>query len=127
MAKNIQTKREKEKALVSQMIALYCKELHADENPCNKKKPLGKVILCQECAELDEYARARSEKCPFMETKTFCSNCKVHCYKPDMRQKIRDVMRYSGPRMIFYHPVTAIRHVIESKKEKKRLERENES
>ena len=37
-----------------------------------------------------------------METKTFCSNCKVHCYKPEMRKKIRAVMRFSGPRMIFY-------------------------
>ena len=65
----------------------------------------------------------RSEKCPFMETKTFCSNCRVHCYQPAMREKIREVMRFSGPRMIFTHPVTAIRNVIESKREKRRLEK----
>lgn len=47
---------------------------------------------------------------------------KVHCYKPEMREKIREVMRFSGPRMIFHHPYLAIKHVIESKKEKKRLE-----
>ena len=40
-----------------------------------------------------------------MESKTFCSNCRVHCYCPDMREKIRMVMRFSGPRMLFYHPV----------------------
>ena len=57
--------------------------------------------------------------------KTFCVNCRVHCYKPDMREKIRAVMRFSGPRMIFYHPVAAIRHVVETKREKKRLKREN--
>ena len=39
-----------------------------------------------------------------------------------MREKIRAVMRFSGPRMIFRHPVTAVRHVLEVKKEKKRLE-----
>jgi hypothetical protein len=39
-----------------------------------------------------------------------------------MREKIREVMRFSGPRMIFYHPITAIRHVIESKKGKRNLE-----
>ena len=60
----------------------------------------------------------RSDKCPFMETKTFCSNCKVHCYKPVMWEKIREVMRFSGPRMLFSHPVMAVSHVIESKKEK---------
>lgn len=108
MSKNIQTKREREKAVVSQMITLYCKKKHHTG-----------AELCTECAELMLYARMRSDKCPFMENKTFCSNCKVHCYKPDMRERIREVMRFSGPRMIFYHPITAVRHLIETKKEKK--------
>lgn len=97
------------------MIRLYCKRKHGT-----------KKGLCPECKELTEYAMMRSDKCPFMETKTFCSNCRVHCYKPQMREKIRNVMRFSGPRMIFSHPIMAIRHVIESKKEKRKLEKENE-
>ncbi len=107
---NTETKRQREKETVSLMIAIYCRKTH------------GGKTLCTECAQLDAYARLRSDKCPFMETKTFCSNCRVHCYKSDMREKIRQVMRFSGPRMIFHHPVMAIRHVIETKKEKKRLE-----
>ena len=97
--------------MVSEMIALYCRRQHGGEN-----------ALCPECVALAAYARQRSDKCPFMKTKIFCSNCKVHCYKPEMREKIRAVMRFSGPRMIFRHPVTAVRHVLEVKKEKKRLE-----
>lgn len=114
MGADVLTKREREKKIVSQMIALYCKKKHGRKRQ-----------LCADCEELMQYARLRSDKCPFMETKTFCSNCKVHCYKPDMREKIREVMRYSGPRMIFTHPITAVRHVIESKKEKRRLESES--
>ena len=110
----IESKREREKRTVSLMIRIYCKKKHGT-----------KKGLCPECEALDAYARMRSDKCPFMETKTFCSNCRVHCYKADMREKIRAVMRFSGPRMIFSHPIMAIRHVIESKKEKKRLEKEN--
>ncbi|MGO4947482.1 nitrous oxide-stimulated promoter family protein [Blautia sp. Sow4_E7] len=110
MSSKIEKKREREKQMVSQMIALYCKKQHHSRSG-----------LCKECAALDAYARMRSEKCPFMETKTFCSNCKVHCYKPEMREKIREVMRFSGPRMLFHHPVAAIRHVAETKKEKKKL------
>ncbi len=109
--KNVQTKREREKELVSQMIALYCKKNHKTKNG-----------LCPECAELDCYARERSDKCPFMETKTFCSNCRVHCYKAEMRERIRVVMRFSGPRMLFWHPTAAIRHLVETKKEKKKME-----
>ncbi len=108
---NTLSKREKEKQTVELMISLYCKKKHKTKNS-----------LCKECNALNEYAKMRSDKCPFMETKTFCSNCKVHCYKADMREKIREVMRFSGPRMIFYHPVTAVRHLIETKKEKKRQE-----
>ena len=63
--------------------------------------------------------RCRVDHCPHMETKTFCSACKTHCYKPQMREAIRQVMRWSGPRMIFHHPVLAIRHLIETKKQKK--------
>lgn len=102
-------KREREKRIVTEMIRLYCKKNHHTNE------------LCSDCCELAEYASMRSDRCPFMETKTFCSNCKVHCYKPEMREKIRTVMRFSGPRMIFYHPVMAVRHVIESKKEKRSL------
>ena len=113
---DVQSKREREKKIVSEMIALYCHKKHGT-----------KGRICDDCAALDAYARMRSDKCPFMETKTFCSNCKVHCYKPEMREKIRAVMRFSGPRMIFSHPVMAVSHVIESKKEKRRLEKENEN
>ncbi len=107
---DLKAKRAREKETVSLMIRLYCRKKHGGKN------------LCPDCAALDAYARQRSDKCPFMETKTFCSNCKVHCYKNDMREKIREVMRFSGPRMIFHHPIMAIRHVIESKNEKKQME-----
>ena len=108
----VQTKREREKRMVTQMIALYCRRNHRTRG-----------ALCPDCASLADYARSRSERCPFMETKTFCANCRVHCYKPAMREKIRAGMRFSGPRMIFHHPVAAVWHVIETKREKKRLEK----
>lgn len=110
MKKDIETKRQREKETVAFMIALYCHKKHG-----------AKGELCEECQALSDYAQLRSDKCPFMEKKTFCSNCKVHCYQPAMRERIREVMRFSGPRMLLYHPVMATSHVIESKKEKKRL------
>ena len=100
--------------MVTEMIHLYCKKQHGAK----------RGTLCPQCQALNAYARQRSDKCPFMEHKTFCSNCKVHCYKTDMREQIRAVMRFSGPRMLLHHPVWAIRHVIETKSEKKRLERQ---
>lgn len=60
----------------------------------------------------DEHAIFKIEKCSFMGIKTFCLNYKVHCYNKEMREKIKFVMRFSGSRMIFYHPVMAISHLI---------------
>lgn len=107
----IEAKRQREKRIVAEMIRLYCRKKH------------GKNELCPECAQLLQYASQRSDRCPFMETKTFCSNCRVHCYKAEMREKIRIVMRFSGPRMLFHHPVLALRHLIEDQKEKRRLKK----
>ena len=106
--RTIISKREREKRIVKLMIRIYCQKKH------HYKKE-----LCSDCKALCEYAMLRSENCPFMENKTFCSNCKVHCYKSDKREQIRRVMRFSGPRMILYHPIMAVRHIIESKREKK--------
>ncbi len=108
--RNLETKREREKRTVALMIRIYCRKRHG-----------ARKTLCPQCRALQDYAMRRSDKCPFMETKTFCSNCRVHCYKPEMREKIREVMRFSGPRMMLYHPVMAVRHVVESRKEAKKI------
>ena len=107
----IEAKWQREKRIVAEMIRLYCRKKH------------GQNELCPECAQLLQYASDRSDRCPFVETKTFCSNCRVHCYKAEMREKIRIVMRFSGPRMLFHHPVLALRHLIEDQKEKRRLKK----
>ncbi len=107
---DVNEKREREKRVVGEMIALYCRKKH------------GGKALCEACAALDRYARERSDKCPFMGNKTFCSNCRVHCYRPEMREKIREVMRFSGPRMLFHHPVMAVSHVYFTMREKRKLE-----
>lgn len=112
--RTIEEKRELEKEVVTWMIKRYCKGKH---------KRHGDNVPCEECKQLIDYAILRSDKCPFIKTKTFCSNCKVHCYKPEMRVKIKEVMRYSGPRMLFYHPFMAINHVTLCSKEKKEVEK----
>lgn len=114
-------KREREAQMVSQMIALWCRGHHGgghaveqagDDESVRVKLGLRTITLCPECAELQKYAIARIEHCPHMGTKTFCSACPSHCYRPAMREKIREVMRWSGPRMIRYRPITAVRHAM---------------
>jgi len=83
------------------MIRIYCRAHHGRRSG-----------LCPECRDLLEYACERLERCPFKEHKPRCSECPVHCYKPDMSERIRAVMRYSGPRMPFRHPVLSAVHYL---------------
>ncbi|MHC4415575.1 MAG: nitrous oxide-stimulated promoter family protein [Planctomycetota bacterium] len=93
---------QREKRTVSIMIEMYCRARHDGH--------LGG--LCHGCARLHDYAMERIEKCPFCLAKPTCANCPIHCYKPDMRERVRKVMRYSGPRMLKRHPVLALLHKL---------------
>ena len=108
---------EKERKLIPVMIRMYCHGNHGTKGEA----------LCEECRALTEYALFRLEKCPFKANKKFCSFCKIHCYKPDMREKIKDVMKWAGPRMIFTHPVFALGHVFQMIKYKKKLKKEEKA
>lgn len=92
---DIKKKRQRETEVVSLMIRLYCRK-HTDIDE----------------KEMIDYASQRIARCPRMAEKTFCSQCPIHCYQKEKQEQIKKIMRYSGPRMIFYHPILAIKHVL---------------
>lgn len=93
---------DREYRTVRSMIHLYCRKNHRTASG-----------LCGDCAALPAFAEDRLRRCPYGPAKPACSKCDIHCYAPAMRRRIRDVMRYSGPRMIWTHPVLSVRHVLE--------------
>ena len=95
------TRIENEKRVIKLMIEIYCYKKHK----CSDG-------LCEECSELLEYANFRLSKCPFGDNKSTCSKCKIHCYKKDMKEKVKKVMKFSGPRLLIYKPIELIRHVF---------------
>ena len=89
---------EEEKNIIAIMVGYYC-----------RKKEMNPVI-CTDCRELIEYAQARLDHCPFGEGKPACKKCSIHCYKPVMRERMKKVMSYAGPRMLFVFPKVVFRH-----------------
>jgi hypothetical protein len=72
--------------------------------------------VCEECADLLRYAEKRRAYCP-KDPKPFCSYCDTHCYTTDMRERMRDVMRYAGPRSLLHgHAIDGVKHLIEGRK-----------
>jgi hypothetical protein len=100
---------EREARTIEAMIRIYCRDKHGSKHG----------ELCAECLGLQEYAGLRLDKCPYQEEKTTCVKCPTHCYKPAMREQIRDVMRYAGPRMLLPHPGLTFMHlVVDSRRER---------
>jgi ATP-dependent helicase YprA (DUF1998 family) len=94
----------REKETIRKMARIFCKAHHQT-----------KEGLCEECRALLSYALERIDKCPYQEGKPVCSACPIHCYTPAMREKIRQVMRYAGPRMLLRHPILAVLHLLEGR------------
>ncbi|MBN2229395.1 MAG: nitrous oxide-stimulated promoter family protein [Candidatus Thorarchaeota archaeon] len=90
----------KEQTTVRKMIHIYCEKKHKTAHN----------TLCDECTRLLDYSLRRLELCQFQEDKPTCRRCKVHCYNPEMRTRIRQVMRVSGPRMLLRTPILWIKH-----------------
>lgn len=95
---------EREIKTVGNMIGIYCRGHH------------GGAVLCEECRALSLYAEQRTRKCHFGEEKPACGQCPIHCYKPQMKAAIGRVMRYAGPKMIYRHPLQALRHLLIAKR-----------
>jgi len=97
----------REKDTIEKMIRIYCDDHHVKKNN-----------FCDDCFELNQYARRRIEKCQYGKDKPACKNCKTHCYQNIFKEKIRGVMKHSGPKMLFRYPLLTIQHFIDSIKYK---------
>jgi hypothetical protein len=99
-------RRAREFETIMAMLRMYCGAHHGSHG----------AALCHDCGELRDYARRRLERCVFGEAKPTCANCTVHCYKASMRERVRQVMAWAGPRMTLRHPVLAVRHLIDRRR-----------
>ena len=93
----------REQATFVCMAKIYCAHHHAPP-------PGG---LCEECAGLMDYAEKRLQRCPYGQDKPTCAKCPVHCYKPEPRERAREIMRFAGPRMPLRHPIRSLTHLFD--------------
>jgi Nitrous oxide-stimulated promoter len=93
----------RELATIEAMAQIYCADHHGGSKPC------------EDCQALIDYAAKRLAVCTFGDDKPVCAKCQIHCYGRAMRERVRDVMRYAGPRMIWRHPWLALMHVLDKR------------
>ena len=78
----------------------YCKGNHAGR----AKDAAG---MCPECRGAIEQTLARAEACPHGHEGT-CQDCATPCQRGEAQQRIKAIMRYAAPRMMFRHPLMAL-------------------
>lgn len=96
---------ERETKTIQIMVAIYCQHHHHLT-----------VSDCDECSNLQQYALERLQNCPYEEGKTSCKKCPIHCYKPGMKDEVKRVMRFSGPRMTLRHPILTLFHFVDDRR-----------
>jgi hypothetical protein len=110
--------------LIGRFTQWYCDAHHRDRDrtPLRSEGVTAGIygdevpVMCDECTRFTQYAEKRTEHCPH-DPKPFCANCLIKCYKQDMRDYSRKVMRYSGPRsLVSRYWLRGIAHVTQTLK-----------
>lgn len=99
-------KKRKDVRVLAGFVAIYCREKHPaaprqafhirDED---LQRRVEGISLCLDCSRLLEHGIAKLSQCPY-EPKPSCRKCKTHCYAPGYREKVRQVMRFSGTYLV---------------------------
>jgi hypothetical protein len=97
-------KKARDLKVLSDFVGIYCREKHTGEDkdvfPVKEdrlRQALGnkELDLCQDCTRLLNHGIAKLLLCT-QDPKPMCKKCKIRCYAPGYREKIRDVMKFSG-------------------------------
>jgi len=101
-------KKDKDIRVLADFVSIFCRENHqrqtgnvsSIEDAGLRSNLDGKdLVLCSDCQRLLNHGIAKLLLCPY-DPKPMCKKCETHCYAPGYREKIREVMRFSGLYMI---------------------------
>ncbi|MFT6925720.1 MAG: hypothetical protein ACJAZP_001309 [Psychromonas sp.] len=92
---------------IKAMVTIYCQKHHGAAVTIS-----GQKTVCASCTEFLLYANEKLDRCPYGQHKPTCNKCPIHCYKKAQREQARIIMRYAGPRMLFKHPILAVKHMM---------------
>lgn len=104
---------------LARFIAVYCQNKHAEEPKAPVELKTHDVAaiagdplsLCSECTKLLAHAFVKRSRCP-MDPKPACKHCPQHCYHPAYRERIRDVMKYSGRKLVLSGRLDYLFHLL---------------
>ena len=113
-------KKSKNLRVLRDFVAIFCRENHRAEikNTFSVRddrlhQALGDqdLVLCRDCDKLLSHGMAKLLQCPY-DPKPMCKKCETHCYAPGYREKILEVMRFSGRHLIKHGRLDLMLHYL---------------
>ncbi len=100
-------------------IQVYCRHKHKDRPRHLAEMKTHDVTLiagrnieiCPECRRLLAHAFTKRTHCP-LHPKPACKHCPSHCYHPSYRAQIREVMKYSGRKLLLSGRLDYLFHLL---------------
>mgnify|MGYP002398806267 CR=1 FL=1 len=88
--------------LIGKFVEVYCAGKHSGAERSSIVMPadLEERSLCPECATFLQYAITRRLKCPIEAEKPSCKHCRTHCYAKPQLAKVKEIMAYSGKKLM---------------------------
>ena len=104
---------------LAKFVEVYCRNRHehASKDDARLKVPHLEALadravdLCPACAKLLAHAFVKRTCCP-LDPKPACKHCPAHCYQPQYREDIQNVMKYSGLRLVLSGRLDYLRHLL---------------
>ncbi|MFC1976719.1 nitrous oxide-stimulated promoter family protein [Chloroflexota bacterium] len=116
----LEDKKNREIRVLGNFISIFCRENHQAESkdtfPIKDDRlwqALGDkgLVLCQDCRKLLNHGIAKLLLCPY-DSKPMCKKCVTHCYAPGYREKIQEVMKFSGLYMVRHGRLDLLAHYL---------------
>jgi hypothetical protein len=111
-------KKEKDIIVLANFVQIFCQGNHDHMDKqifATKDDKLNEILgkknieLCQDCDKLLNHGITKLMLCPY-DPKPRCKTCPTHCYAPGYREKVRQVMRFSGMYSIKHGRLDLIRY-----------------
>ncbi len=104
LSDRLTSKKEKDLSVLADFVSIFCRENHPDSEKSLftiKDQSLHHslngmdMVLCPDCRKLLNHGVAKRLQCPY-DPKPMCKKCRTHCYAPGYRERMREVMKFSG-------------------------------
>lgn len=114
----ISNQEKKDIRTLIRFVGIYCHENHDGERSPFSFKSLNikevekkEIFLCRDCSRLLTYSLTMRLKCPH-DPKPMCKKCETQCYHGEYKEKIREVMKFSGMYMVKHGRLDLLYHYL---------------